>query len=348
MALCFYTGSRTDFNVKKTTRNIGRVLADEFNLHLLTTSPTAFQDHCQDLFTIFGEGYDDTLWGEVQILQDYLSTESPDAITTVVMPHQTGVTAALLAWYYGIPHVYRYTSDDFESYTIYGGWRRPAYFILNNIIGRAALAFSSKYIVLGPNGLNHLHERGISQSDIAILPQPIDSDRFENPPTVSFPVPTDAPVALFVGRRVWVKGFDILEETLTDILDQRSDLHIMLIGSGNVPDIPQRLRDRVHVIGTVDPNIIPAYFNRADVLLVTSRREGLPRVVLEALLAEIPVIAPPVGEIPHIVSDPYETQEEFIHRVCNFEDESVDDVQMYTIEHLRQQYQQFYQQFTAK
>lgn len=55
------------------------------------------------------------------------------------------------------------------------------------------------------------------------------------------------------------------------------------------------LDDRVQVFGEVGPRVLVAWYAACDVLLLTSRREGRPNVVLEALASGRPVLATDAG-----------------------------------------------------
>jgi glycosyltransferase involved in cell wall biosynthesis len=110
-----------------------------------------------------------------------------------------------------------------------------------------------------------------------------------------------------VGRLSREKGFSFLIRALGRLVDQSIDAELWIAGEG-----PQRasleslasnlgLRDRVQLLGHRD-DVIDLYHGM-DAFVVSSAREGLPNVLLEAMALELPVVATRVAGVPDLIRD---------------------------------------------
>lgn len=60
---------------------------------------------------------------------------------------------------------------------------------------------------------------------------------------------------------------------------------------------------RLHMLSGVLNDEVPIWLNASDVLLVTSKHEGSPTIVKEALACGLPIVSVPVGDIPERIAD---------------------------------------------
>jgi glycosyltransferase involved in cell wall biosynthesis len=87
-----------------------------------------------------------------------------------------------------------------------------------------------------------------------------------------------------------------------------NNLDVILIGSGENPDKEKMYRfikkhqfKNIHLIEFIPE--AASYLKAFDVFVLPSIKEGLPYTILEAMLAEIPIIATEVGGIPEMIEN---------------------------------------------
>lgn len=122
---------------------------------------------------------------------------------------------------------------------------------------------------------------------------------------LSLGLPADAEVVGSIGRLSSEKGFDFLLSATARLAARRPRLHAVLVGDGpEHASLAQLAADlgiaeRVHFAGIRDD--APVLYRLFDVFCMTSRREGLPLALLEALASECASVVTPVGGIPEVV-----------------------------------------------
>ena len=108
--------------------------------------------------------------------------------------------------------------------------------------------------------------------------------------------------ALAIGRLEKVKGFDLL---ITSWINIKTNL--VIVGSGqekqNLKNLinQNNLSTRIKIIDDVKRDELINFYKNASVLIISSRDEGGPRVALEALFLQIPVLSTDVGHMSNIL-----------------------------------------------
>lgn len=131
-----------------------------------------------------------------------------------------------------------------------------------------------------------------------------DSSLVENwwHPSLPENINNTAEYVLAIGRLEPVKGFDLLIESWVNV-----NKKLLIVGDGPEHSKLNSLIDK-HGLGdfiTITPSVskegLVEYYQKASLLIVSSRREGGPRVALEALYLHIPVISTNVGHMSQIL-----------------------------------------------
>ena len=125
----------------------------------------------------------------------------------------------------------------------------------------------------------------------------------------------------FSGRNTWrlisvgsmaqmYKGYDVLIGALAMLVDRGLDVRLTLIGDGKFREQLEsqaaslRLSERVTFLGQLPAGeAIRRELDQADLFVLPSRTEGLPRALVEAMARGLPCIASRVGGIPELLPD---------------------------------------------
>jgi glycogen(starch) synthase len=131
----------------------------------------------------------------------------------------------------------------------------------------------------------------------------------DEPAVAPGPLPLAAPRLLSLGRLVPVKGHDLALSALAALRRRFPALRLVVAGDGSARvDLERQaaalgLEGAVDFLGWVDPARVPSLLNTATVVVIPSRREGLPLVAVQAALMARPIVATRVGGLPEVVID---------------------------------------------
>ncbi len=180
---------------------------------------------------------------------------------------------------------------------------------LNQWLGMAALRRDDAVIAVSKPLAQGLESMGVPSDRIVTIPNawrpPLDAPLTRAEARTRLGVLGDGPVLGWVGRLSHVKGADIALDALAQL--QHNSARLVFVGDG-----PERsalegqagqlgVGDRVRFVGMVPAAsaILPAF----DALVLSSRSEGTPMVLLETIHAGVPIVAFAVGGVPELVTE---------------------------------------------
>jgi glycosyltransferase involved in cell wall biosynthesis len=110
-----------------------------------------------------------------------------------------------------------------------------------------------------------------------------------------------------VGRLAWEKGVDVFVAAAAKVASEYAEARFVVVGDGPDREALERqvdalhLRERVTLAGRRDD--MAAVYGSFDILVSSSRQEGLPMAILEGMASGLPLIATAVGDVPTVVRD---------------------------------------------
>lgn len=141
---------------------------------------------------------------------------------------------------------------------------------------------------------------GVKPEKVYMLQNAVDTDTIDEKLKDGNPYTTASRKFVASGRFSRQKGFDVLVNAFKLVSDLYFDVELYILGQKNgrceeeyrrVEDIIKSngLQDKVHCLGFQNNPYV--YVNHADVFVLSSRNEGLPNVLIEALYMGVPVAA---------------------------------------------------------
>lgn len=148
-----------------------------------------------------------------------------------------------------------------------------------------------------------VREFGVT-SEIEVVSNGIDTARFTPDGSESTLIEHEGPVVLFVGRLVEGKRPRSAIDAVRQVRQNHPAVKLYLCGEGPLrPELEKASNTEtgVEFLGQIPYAEIPAVYRCADVLVLPSRAEGVPRTVLEALGTGVPVVCSALEQVVPIV-----------------------------------------------
>jgi glycosyltransferase involved in cell wall biosynthesis len=185
---------------------------------------------------------------------------------------------------------------------------RPRRLWLRRIAAMSTHAFVA---VSAPTAAYARSIREVSERKLHVIVNGVDLDQFALPDAARarararWQLPHDAWVIGTVGRMAAVKDHPTLLRATAPLLAPRTRL--VIAGDGPEAQATRALAHElgvapwVHFTGVCDE--VPLLLQALDLFVLSSRVEGMPLVLLEAMAAGLPIVATAVGGVPETVDD---------------------------------------------
>jgi glycosyltransferase involved in cell wall biosynthesis len=150
---------------------------------------------------------------------------------------------------------------------------------------------------------------GTPLSRIALIPHGIDTEQFRPVPEARalLGIPEDKQIVLYVGRLSHEKGLQYLVEAISTVRIHLPDVQLHLVGDGgfkrHLAQLARQWQIEEQVIfhGWVNQPDLPLYYSAANVTVLPSLSEGLPRTMIEAMACGSPFVGTRItGIVDHV------------------------------------------------
>jgi len=175
-----------------------------------------------------------------------------------------------------------------------------------------AIEKSAALIACTQGWKEYLDERVEHRVPVTVVPHGVDSQFFSPQPVKAgrFGIPAGRFVVGFLGSKgsdsdYGRKGTGVLLDVLRKAAKELPNLHLVMGGPGwekEVADL-RSLGISVSSTGYIRKADVPALYSALDVYLLTSRVEGGPCTVFEAMACETAVVSTRVGVVPELIVD---------------------------------------------
>jgi glycosyltransferase involved in cell wall biosynthesis len=194
--------------------------------------------------------------------------------------------------------------------TVHGWVQHTRRMPLYNWIDRCCLQYYDRVICVSADLADACRNCGVSSNRCVLLENGIDVAEYTRTMPASHAkqqlgLNSGRPLVGAVGRLSPEKGFDVLIDAVTALHRTGLEVDLAIAGDGDArDDLERRIAaqphpDRFHLLGFLQE--LQPFYQALDVFALSSIREGLPNVLLEAMALEVPVVATAIAGIPRLI-----------------------------------------------
>lgn len=220
---------------------------------------------------------------------------------------KAGTIGRLAAWSAGVPVVVH----TFHGHVL-RGYFSPRVEQVFRAIERGLARRTDHLVAVSPRVRDELLDMGIGTPEtFSVIPLGFDLDGFAAAPTLrgelrrELGLRPDTPLVGIVARLVPIKAHEVFFEAAAELSRRVAGVHFVIVGDGERRAELEHLAARVGVLPVSHflgwrADLARIYAD-LDVVTLTSRNEGSPVALIEAMACARPVVATRVGGVPDVV-----------------------------------------------
>lgn len=217
-------------------------------------------------------------------------------------------------------HAHGYKADVYTYFALRGtkvpfvstchNWLKEGLLVsCYGMVDRLVLRNYAAVIAVSDEVKAQLLKAGVRKDKVHLIRNGIDLRPFEQA-TPSLRVDSGSAKGLtvgWIGRLSREKGADIFLRAAAIVLAERPDARFVVVGDG--PDLSmlnalmQKLEIEENVSFVGRRGDMPGVYASLDIMVSSSRQEGLPMAILEGMASSLPLVATAVGDVPTLVLD---------------------------------------------
>lgn len=191
---------------------------------------------------------------------------------------------------------------------VFKSWKASLYFRVD----RWCLKRYERVVCVSPDLVEECLSAGVPRDRVQLIENAIDVPHYDRRQSREdakreLGIAEDRTLIVAVGRLSPEKKFRMLIQSTARMIAEGCNIAVAIAGEGSERDALQALiestgyADRIRLVGFLaDPR--PLY-EAADIYALSSDREGLPNVLLEAMTYSVPVVSTAVAGVPRLIQD---------------------------------------------
>jgi glycosyltransferase involved in cell wall biosynthesis len=185
--------------------------------------------------------------------------------------------------------------------------------LYDKLLGKKELEGISALIALQEAEQQHAILHGVPSEKIEVIPNGIDvstyscevnSQMFRQ----TYGLSSERPLILFVGRVNKIKGVDMLLQAFAQLRDLDAQLAIVGPDDGQINEVRNLIKEldlegSVCITGLISDEMKQAAYRESDLYVLPSRSDAYPTTVMEACLAEKPMVVTDGCQMADLIKD---------------------------------------------